>query len=67
LAIAFSNTSCNFIIRSTSAAGIDWLDSIQTASPPAFIKRTDHVLIRPHRSCANDTEGSPPLDICQME
>src|ERR1019366_8366175 len=56
LAIAFSNTSCNFIIRSTSAAGIDWLDSIQTASPAALIKRTDHVLIRPDTSCASDTQ-----------
>src|ERR1019366_9288634 len=61
LASAFSNTSCNFIIRSTSADGISWLDFIQPASPAAFIKRTDHVLIRPDRSCANDTGQRCPL------
>ena len=52
LAIAFSNTSCNFIIRSPSADGICWLGSIQTASPAAFFKRTDHVFITADKSCA---------------
>lgn len=60
LAIAFSNTSCNYIIRATSVVGIGWLDSIQPP-PTAFIKRTDHVLIRADRSFANDNKKRPAL------
>ena len=54
-AIAFKITSCTFIIRSISAAGtagccFSTLPAFQTA----FSKRTDHVLIRPDRSHANN-------------
>ncbi len=34
LAIAFNNTSCSFIIRSTSRLGTLWLDSTPQSPPP---------------------------------
>src|SRR5438552_11470442 len=54
LAIAFKITSCSFIIRSISRAGITWLGFTSPASP-AQLDRTTHVLIRPDNSHANDT------------
>src|ERR1035437_8907567 len=51
-AIAFSNTSCSFIIRSVSAAEYCWLGSTPQLRPPPFqslqiiyeFTRTDHIL-----------------------
>src|SRR6516164_3384311 len=54
-AIAFSITSCSFIIRSISRAGTPGSGSLTLASflPPG-LARTTHVLIRPDNSHAND-------------
>jgi hypothetical protein len=43
LAIAFSNTSCTFIIRSISLAEYCWQAFTSPALPTLFSKRTDHV------------------------
>src|SRR5438552_2390613 len=66
LAIAFKITSCSFIIRSISRAGITWLGFTSPASP-AQLDRTTHVLIRPDNSHANDTVGGSELDIYRNE
>src|SRR5215472_5545058 len=54
--MARSITSCTFIIRSISAAEIAGLvaSTSQRHLPPGF-KRTDHVLLGPDRSHANNT------------
>src|SRR5579872_2872147 len=52
-AIARRITSCTFIIRSISAAEIAGLVGSTSQHHPPL--RTDHVLIRPDRSHANNT------------
>lgn len=46
LAIAFNITSCSFIIRSVSRAGIRWLGSTSPNYPPG-LDRTTNKLIPP--------------------
>src|SRR5512140_66086 len=54
LAIAFNSTSFSLNIRSTSAAVYWHSGSTLPACTGQYPKRTDHVLIRPDRSHAND-------------
>src|SRR5215472_6274552 len=60
--MARSITSCTFIIRSISAAEIAGLvaSTSQRHLPPGF-KRTDHVLLGPDRSHANNIAAFAPL------
>src|SRR5580692_11561130 len=60
-AIAFSNTSCTFIIRSISAAEYRWASSTPQPYPPPLL-RTHHVLIRPDNSHTNDNRMPIPFD-----
>src|SRR5215208_1546142 len=55
-AMAFKITSCTFIIRSISAD--ETICSALTPQGPIRVKRTDHVLIGPDRSHANNTTCS---------
>src|SRR5579859_8097793 len=54
LAMAFKITSCSFIIRSVSRAGIGWFGSTPPASYLPALDRTTHVLITPDNSHANE-------------
>src|SRR5215208_4303607 len=61
-AMAFKITSCTFIIRSISAD--ETICSALTPQGPIRVKRTDHVLIGPDRSHANNrrrTAGLTPI------
>jgi hypothetical protein len=62
-AIAFKITSCIFIIRSISAAGIC---SSVLSTPPSFshplLKRTFHLLIAPDNSHATDSHAAQVLN-----
>src|ERR1035437_6407857 len=73
-AIAFSNTSCSFIIRSVSAAEYCWLGSTPQLPPPLFqsgqfmceFNRTDHILATKLSNSACNLPASEPR-ICTMK
>src|SRR5690349_14393931 len=63
-AIAFNITSCTFIIRSISANGTAC--SGFTPQRPIRVKRTDHVLIAPDKSHANNIRRHQRLSLVRL-